>query len=53
MSCFGALFFFFFFFSTDNRFRFFQQIANSRSGCADAQAHIGIRCSHVALGQFC
>ena len=24
---------------------FFQQAAKSRSGCADAQAHVGIRCS--------
>ena len=26
----------------------FQQTAKSRSGCAGAQAHMGIRCSHVA-----
>ena len=27
---------------------FFKQTVNSRSGYADAQAHMGIRCSHVA-----
>ena len=27
---------------------FFQQTATSKSGCADAQAHMGIRCSHGA-----
>ena len=37
---------------TFQRFLFFQQTAKSRSGSADAQAHIDIRCSHVAQGQL-
>ena len=30
---------------------FFQQTVSSRLGCADTQAHMGIRCSHVWCGQ--
>ena len=41
---FRRIFFFFFF--------FFSNIANSRSGCADAQAHMGIRCYHEAYVQL-
>ena len=32
--------------------RIFQQVAKSRSGCADAQAHMGIRCSPVTWGHL-
>ena len=31
---------------------FFPQIANSRSGCGDAQAHVGIHFSHLAKVQL-